>query len=142
MDEKQLRELIPEARTASGRALWSPKTAVVKPIEVVNRLRKELTNRGVKIVQKAKIFKAQPSERIVNLSNGMNKILSFIQLHRTTSGSCHKAIRGRRPILTVTILRTLLATKGGLPNPTTNKPISGTRSKCSIPRCTFQPKCR
>jgi len=34
-DEQQLRELIPEARSASGRALWSPNTAVVKPITVV-----------------------------------------------------------------------------------------------------------
>ena len=37
-DEQQLRELIPEARSASGRALWSPNTAVVKPITVVRRL--------------------------------------------------------------------------------------------------------
>ena len=36
-DENQLRELIPEARTASGRALWSPDTAVVKPMNVIKR---------------------------------------------------------------------------------------------------------
>jgi len=41
-DEKQLHSLIPEARTASGRALWSPNTAVVKPLMVVQRLQQEL----------------------------------------------------------------------------------------------------
>ena len=47
-DADQLRSLIPEARTASGRALWSPNTAVVKPISVIRRLRKELAERGSK----------------------------------------------------------------------------------------------
>ena len=41
-DAKQLNELIPEARTASGRALWSPNTAVVSPKSVIRRLREEL----------------------------------------------------------------------------------------------------
>ena len=41
-DEKQLRVLIPEARSASGRALWSPNTAVVKSITVVKCLQQEL----------------------------------------------------------------------------------------------------
>ena len=40
LDDSQLRELIPEARSASGRALWSPNTVVVKPREVVFRLEK------------------------------------------------------------------------------------------------------
>ena len=40
-DEQQLHELIPEARSASGRALWSPNTAVVKSIKVVQRLQEE-----------------------------------------------------------------------------------------------------
>ena len=46
-DADQLRNLIPEARTASGRALWSPNTAVVKPISVVRRLQQDLAERGV-----------------------------------------------------------------------------------------------
>ena len=44
-DADQLKELIPEARTASGRALWNPNTAVVKPIRVVHRLRQNLQTR-------------------------------------------------------------------------------------------------
>lgn len=46
-DEQQLHALIPEARTASGRALWSPNTAVVKPLLVVQQLQQELQLQGV-----------------------------------------------------------------------------------------------
>ena len=52
-DESQLREMAPEARTASGRALWSPNTAVVKPSG--DDTPEELTDRGVKI-RKGKII--------------------------------------------------------------------------------------
>ena len=41
-DADQLHELIPEARTASGRALWSPNTAVVKPIMWFNDCERNL----------------------------------------------------------------------------------------------------
>lgn len=59
-DASQLQEMIPEARTASGRALWSPNTAVVKPISVVHRLRQTLIDRGVKVLQGNGQFKAIP----------------------------------------------------------------------------------
>ena len=56
-DAVQLRELIPEARTASGRALWSPNTAVVKPISVIHRLRQDLADRGVNLMHGQHHFK-------------------------------------------------------------------------------------
>ena len=62
-DADQLREIIPEARTASGRALWSPNTAVVKPISVLRRLREELADRGSRIFFRAKDFKARPVQQ-------------------------------------------------------------------------------
>ena len=34
-----------QARTASGRALWSPDTAVVKPMNVIKRLQEELRDK-------------------------------------------------------------------------------------------------
>ena len=37
-DAAKLHEVIPEARSASGRALWSPNTAVVKPLQVIQEL--------------------------------------------------------------------------------------------------------
>lgn len=70
LDSDQLRELIPEARTASGRALWSPNTAVVKPISVVHRLRQDLVERGVTMVQNQFQFQARPTEHWLKLSDG------------------------------------------------------------------------
>ena len=69
-DNDQLRELIPEARTASGRALWSPKTAVVKPISVMRRLRQELRDRGVNIREGQHDFKTRPMKQELTLDDG------------------------------------------------------------------------
>jgi len=69
-DTQQLQELIPEARSASGRALWSPNTAVVKPIKVVKRLRQELGERGVRFLQDQPHWKALPDQQTLALSDG------------------------------------------------------------------------
>jgi len=50
MDEDGLRQAAPEVKSASGRALWSPNTAVVKPLKVVQRLQQELTALGVRFL--------------------------------------------------------------------------------------------
>ena len=68
-DDKQLRELIPEARSASGRALWSPNTAVVKPIKVVEQLQKELKERGVVFLTGKGDWKVEVDSRTVSLSD-------------------------------------------------------------------------
>jgi len=69
-DEQQLRELIPDARTASGRALWSPNTAVVKPIAVVKRLHQELQVKGLRVVTSQHGWMAQPEKQQVQLADG------------------------------------------------------------------------
>jgi len=69
-DEKQLRELIPEARTSSGRALWSPNTAVVKPIAVLRELQQELLDRGVAFITGQAAWTAEPELRQLRLSDG------------------------------------------------------------------------
>ena len=66
----QLQELIPEARTATGRALWSPNTAVVKPLNVVLQLCQELTDRGVKMLYGHRHFDARPSNKELTLCDG------------------------------------------------------------------------
>ncbi len=48
VDEAHLREIEPEARTATGRALYSPDTAVVDPVAILDCIRKELERNGVK----------------------------------------------------------------------------------------------
>lgn len=47
IDEQQLKEIEPEARTASGRALYSPNTAVVDPKAILQAMINELVNNGV-----------------------------------------------------------------------------------------------
>ncbi len=70
LDESQLRQLIPEARSASGRALWSPNTAVVKPIKVVQRLKLELEERGVNFVTTQRGWTAKPEQQQLLLADG------------------------------------------------------------------------
>jgi L-2-hydroxyglutarate oxidase len=69
-DEQQLHELIPEARSASGRALWSPNTAVVKSIKVVQRLQEELKERGVSFLTGVPGWSVEPDTRQVRLAKG------------------------------------------------------------------------
>jgi L-2-hydroxyglutarate oxidase LhgO len=69
-DARQLHELIPEARTASGRALWSPNTAVVKPSKVVDQLQRELQQRGVRFVQNQPGWSAKPQQQKLILCDG------------------------------------------------------------------------
>ncbi len=47
IDEKKLLELEPNSHSPSGRALWSPSTAVVNPKEIIMHLEKELKENGV-----------------------------------------------------------------------------------------------
>ena len=65
----QLRTKIPEARTSSGRALWSPNTAVVKPRKVVQRLQEDLTARGVELLKGKSIFEAEPEKKQIKLED-------------------------------------------------------------------------
>ena len=69
-DEAQLRDLIPEARTASNRALWSPNTAVVKPITVIRQLQHELREHGVKFLTGQVGWEAEPDRRQLHLADG------------------------------------------------------------------------
>ena len=69
LDEQQLYELIPEAKSISGRALWSPNTAVVKPSSVVSQLQLDLAKRGVQFVQGQKSWKAHPQQKQVELNS-------------------------------------------------------------------------
>ncbi|MDC0165844.1 FAD-dependent oxidoreductase [Synechococcus sp. AH-558-M21] len=69
-DESQLRQKIPEARSASGRALWSPNTAVVKPITVVRQLEKELQKRGVNLLAAQPGWMPKPEQKQLLLADG------------------------------------------------------------------------
>ena len=42
IDSKELSEIAPNAFSSTGRAIWSPNTAVINPKEVLNKLKEEL----------------------------------------------------------------------------------------------------
>ena len=70
LDEKDLKRKIPFARTASGRALWSPNTAVVKSIVVLKELEKELREKKVIFRFNEKYWQIDPVRKILLLNNG------------------------------------------------------------------------
>ena len=63
IDKKKLFALEPFAYSPSGRALWSPSTAVVNPKEIMMQLEKELKENGVIFLKNEKIEKISPKEK-------------------------------------------------------------------------------
>lgn len=49
IDAARLQEIEPEVRTPTGRALYSPQTAVIDPVAIMERLAAELREQGVEI---------------------------------------------------------------------------------------------
>ena len=68
-DEDDLHKKVPEARSASGRALWSPNTTVVKPLIVVQKLQQELSSKGVHFKLNEKSWKHIPESREITLNS-------------------------------------------------------------------------
>lgn len=75
IDEQQFHELVPDGNTASGRALWSPGTCVVKPTLVIKRLKQRLQEKGVQFIFSQEKFKALPDSRQLVLPD--NTSLSY-----------------------------------------------------------------
>ncbi len=67
IDSKDFHKLVPDGRTSSGRALWSPNTSVVKPNLVLKRLKMILKERGVNFVLSANIINCFPKEKSITL---------------------------------------------------------------------------
>ncbi len=72
LDSSQLKELEPEVKTASNRAIWSPNTSVIKPKSVISQLQKELIEMGVKFFFSERISKALKKKKLI-LTNKNNK---------------------------------------------------------------------
>lgn len=67
--EDKLKELSPDACSKTGRALWSPTTAVVDPLRIIKTLEKELIERGVTFIKGIKSMKFNKKLRRINLAN-------------------------------------------------------------------------
>ena len=85
IDEDEFRERVPDGRTASGRALWSPNTCVVKPKLVLQRLGERLRERGVRFVLGAAVAGVDPGTRELSLSQaGTTSRLAYGHLFNAT----------------------------------------------------------
>ncbi len=70
LDQKQLQELIPEARSSTGRALWTPDTSVVIPKLIMSKLREELEINGVRIFTGQKNWRPKPFDKQLIMQDG------------------------------------------------------------------------
>jgi len=62
IDSKQFAEIVPDGRTSTGRALWSPGTCVVNPKVVMKRLHERLVHCGVRFVMGSEMIGAMPTQ--------------------------------------------------------------------------------
>lgn len=69
IDEQTLHRIEPNARTASGRALHSPRTAVVDPLAILEKLSSELTKQGVEILTGQEVRAIDPSRSILETNS-------------------------------------------------------------------------
>lgn len=70
LDEKQLRDMEPEARSATGQALWVPATAVGDPAAVMQVLRSELSEKKIALTYNAQVNSVHTTRRQIRLTNG------------------------------------------------------------------------
>ena len=69
INEQQFNELVPDGRTSTGRAIWSEGTCIVKPIEVVRKLKKELQGKGVDFLFFKKDWEVDPKQKIISFND-------------------------------------------------------------------------
>ena len=86
MDQAAFQRRVPDGRTASGRALWSPGTCVVKPSLVLQRLEQRLRQKGVVFELATRVAQVQPSARTLTLQGQSESahVLSYAHLFNAT----------------------------------------------------------
>lgn len=70
LDKKALQQVEPEARLATGKALFIRSTAVGSPKAVLQALRNEIEQTGVGILFNAKIVSVSGTQQAITLDNG------------------------------------------------------------------------
>ena len=86
MNEAEFNQRVPDGRTATGRALWSPNTCVVKPKLVLQRLEQRLRERGVRFLWGAAVSGTNPEARQLSLAQvgGTDSTLTYGYLFNAT----------------------------------------------------------
>ena len=91
INEIEFKKLVPDGRTSSGRAIWSPNTAVVNPKEVITRLKKILVDSDVSFIFEAKVIDACLIKNQITLSD--SSIISFGYLFNCTGLNADRVAR-------------------------------------------------
>ncbi len=63
INNKELKKIEPLTESPSGRAIWSPNTLVVKPLEIIKQLEIELKNKGIVILKEKLINSINKNEK-------------------------------------------------------------------------------
>lgn len=78
IDNQKLKKIIPEAKSITNRAIWSPNTSVVKPLEIIKSIKEELSKMGVNFLLNKSIVKINPFENLIKLKNGDKVIYKYL----------------------------------------------------------------
>lgn len=70
INESELKKIEPEARTASGRAIYSPNTSVIEPQAILDSLIDELQKKGVVFKYGAMVCDANPDNETIRIASG------------------------------------------------------------------------
>ena len=71
VNAKEIQKIVPDANITSGRGIWSPNTSVVNPLDVINQLKKELEEAGVKIIRNAKNWTFNRNLSCINIDQNI-----------------------------------------------------------------------
>lgn len=95
IDEQEFQQRVPDGRTTTGRALWSPDTCVVKPRLVLQRLEQRLREKGVTFQVGTLIDLVQPEVRRLILQGpaGAGQELSYGYLFNATGLQADRVAR-------------------------------------------------
>ena len=93
--EDEFHQRVPDGRTATGRALWSPNTCVVKPKLVLQRLEQRLRERGVQFVLGVKIngINAEGRQLTLAQSGSTNGTITYGHLFNTAGLQADRVAR-------------------------------------------------
>jgi len=78
INQQQFNELVPDGYTSTGRAIWSPDTCIVKPIQIIQKLKQRLQERGVNFLFFQEHWKVAINSKQVILADGIK--LSYAHL--------------------------------------------------------------
>ncbi len=81
IDEERIKRICPIVKSASGRGLWSPNTCVTNPKLVLNRLEKELSEKGVRFLKSRENWQVDPDQKTINFNEQPQELYRYDHLY-------------------------------------------------------------